>query len=43
MTVSLDLPTGHLSGSWDTRSVDALAHLAGHLHGHPVHVSVPAP
>lgn len=43
MTVSLDLPTGHLDGSWDTRTPGARAVLSGHLRGHRVRISPPAP
>jgi pimeloyl-ACP methyl ester carboxylesterase len=43
MTVSLDVPSGHLEGSWDTRAHGARATLTGHLHGHPVRVTFPAP
>src|SRR4051794_352907 len=43
MTVSLDVPGGHLDGTWDTRSVGARALLTGHLNGHPVRLSLPAP
>ena len=43
MTVSLDLPTGHLDGSWDTRTLHARASLSGHLSGRPLRVAFPAP
>jgi pimeloyl-ACP methyl ester carboxylesterase len=43
MTVSLDLPSGHLDGHWDTRSRHARAVLSGHLRDHPVRLSFPAP
>jgi len=43
MTVSLDLPSGHLAGSWDTRRVGARAVLTGTLRGHPVRVAFLAP
>ena len=43
MTVSLDLPSGHLDGQWDTRALGARASLSGRLHGHPVRISFPAP
>jgi pimeloyl-ACP methyl ester carboxylesterase len=43
MTVTLDLPGGHLAGSWDTRTRGAHAVLHGNLHGHPVAVRLPAP
>jgi hypothetical protein len=43
MTVSLDLPSGHLTGAWDTRRVDARAVLTGTLRGHPVRVALAAP
>jgi hypothetical protein len=35
--------TGHLTGRWDTRAVDAAARLHGRLGGSPVRVRVPAP
>jgi hypothetical protein len=43
MTVALDLPGGHLGGTWDTRTVGARAHLVGRLRGHPVRLTFPAP
>jgi hypothetical protein len=43
MTVTLDLPGGHLAGSWDTRTRGAHAVLHGNLHGHPLAVRLPAP
>jgi hypothetical protein len=43
LTVSLDVPSGHLEGSWDTRARAARATLTGHLRGHPVRVTFPAP
>ena len=43
MTVSLDLPRGHLAGSWDTRALGADAVLTGRLDGRRVHISLPAP
>ena len=36
MTVSLDVPGGHLEGSWNTRDVGARATLHGHLRHHLV-------
>ena len=43
MTVSLDLPRGHLEGTWDTRAPGAEASLSGRLDGHRVRVTLPAP
>jgi hypothetical protein len=43
MVVSLDVPGGHLDGSWDARTLGARALLTGRLHGHPVHVILSAP
>jgi hypothetical protein len=43
MTVALDLPGGHLGGTWDTRTVGARTHLVGRLRGHPVRLTFPAP
>ncbi len=43
MTVSLDLPRGHLAGSWDTRTPGADAVLSGRLDGRRVRISLPAP
>jgi hypothetical protein len=43
MTVSLDVPRGHLSGTWDTRAVGARARLTGRLGGEVVRMTLPAP
>jgi hypothetical protein len=43
MSVSLSVPSGRLTGSWDTRAPGAVATLAGTLDGHPVDLTVPAP
>jgi pimeloyl-ACP methyl ester carboxylesterase len=43
MTVSLDVPGGHLEGSWDTRTTGARATLSGFLRDHPVRATFPAP
>jgi pimeloyl-ACP methyl ester carboxylesterase len=43
MTVSVDVPGGHLTGSWDTRSRSARALLQGRLNGHPLRLEFAAP
>ena len=43
MTVSLDLPRGHLAGSWDTRTPGVEAVLSGRLDGRRVRISLLAP
>ncbi len=43
MTVSLQVAGGHLSGTWDTRTIGARAVLSGRLEGHPIRLTVPAP
>jgi pimeloyl-ACP methyl ester carboxylesterase len=43
MTVSLDVPGGHLEGTWDTRRVGARAVLTARLRGHASYVALPAP
>ncbi len=43
MSVSLDVPRGHLTGTWDTSTPGATAVLSGRLDGHRVRVRFPAP
>jgi len=43
MTVSLDLPRGHLAGSWDTRTPGVEAVLSGRLDGRRVRISLLPP